>query len=240
VNQDFTIRCQNAAGRSFATIKLIPEALVTGRIIDVSPVSSVHGGWKPAGLSLQSILLIRVPRQEPEGDESAEQHVREGEGWQSLWALKLGSYSRPASRLSNSAFSPPPVRLIEGPDSDEYESNPSRSGSSMESSLAGSRPSSAKRPTPPAAAQGPPRPVSAGSRRKMYCFFCGQVRKEDRISDCPGRLSCCYWYVAVWLCGARFGSLVWASGVCFCGGCVCACVYVCVCVLECVTHQVTH
>ena len=197
MKQEFTIRCQNAAGRSFATVKLIPEALITGRIVDVRPVSCIQGGWKPAGLSLQSIFLIRVPMQEQEAS-GAERRSREEESWQSNWALKLGNYSRPASRLSNRAFSPPPPLMSERPDSDEYESNPSRSGSSMESSLASSRPSSAKRP-PLNAARGPPRPVSAGSHRQIYCFYCGQRRQDDRLSDCPGRLSCCYWFVDLWV-----------------------------------------
>ena len=186
------------------------------------------------GLSLQTILLIRVPMQEQEAS-GAERRSREEESWQRNWALKLGNYSRPASRLSNSAFSPPPL-LIERPDSDEYTSNPSRSGSSMESSLAGSRPGSAKRP-PVDAARGPPRPVSAGSRRQMYCFYCGQRRQDDRLSDCPGRLYCCYWFVDLWVqffamecvCHSVCFSLSLSLAVCVGDSSVYVCVYVYVC-----------
>lgn len=211
-NQHFTVRCKNMAGTGFAVINLIPESLMAGRVIDVRPVSQVKGGWKPHGLSHQCVFLIKAP-----GSESSEEIWESNEPgkWQKAQAALqrsrgAGDITRPPSRHSNTAFSPPPPPTYPRPDSADYESNPSaapsilgsRPTSSAGISPAGSRPASAaskrvqaasspKGPLqpfpPPAAASSPSRPQSALTRRsRPQSAVSVKSVPEDQVAEEEG------------------------------------------------------
>ena len=146
VHQNFTVRCKNSAGRSFASIQMMPESLVAGRVVDVTPVDIVKGAWKPQGFAAQSVLLVRLrPPTSQEPAAQAARHSQDGDGdaetieWQ-------GNDFRTATPFSNSAFSPAPPRGVR-PVSASYRSNASSPAVSTAVAPRGVRPVSASYPS---------------------------------------------------------------------------------------------